>query len=495
MSVWGDYVRRHGTLTLLAAMTLFAAIAASADADLIDFVVDATIVGSVLPAVSACLQMWFEPGVRAAGTAGNPVFLGAYLVMVWPLTLARLITVMKSRTMSNRVATAGCFGLLVCQTVAIVRTGARGAWVGWAVGTGLMILLWLRQRIRQRRALWVATAGLVMIAVTCLAIEIRYRPASRVSSIATVSSGTARIRVAIWNDAVTVMEATPLRFLTGYGPKTTSFVVERYQRAELNWLEQNYARVDRLHNVWLDTLFGTGLLGAAALTAVWLTLFAAAYRLLGVVRRSREDIFAWSCVGCGIGGVFVTGVVLRKPGWIAIGFSAGILLAVLAQCLVADYHPRRFCEGRRDSDRMAIALAASLVAHFVEIQFAFDTVLTTLLFWTEAGTVFLLLQPGVTRRMSRKNVDGTSSPVPILSVGAVLVGLNEFAPPLVTRVADLHVIQVLAPLRTPHRDRYCDGGTSRQSREAMASGGGGVDRWNCRGAGISRTGNLSSEDL
>ena len=446
VSWWGDYVRRDGSLTLLAAMTSFAAIASSADGDLVDFVVDATLIGSVLPALSACLQIRSEPDVRAAGTAGNPIFLAAYLIMVWPLTLARLTTTLKRHTIIGALLTAGCGGLLVCQTVAIVRTGARGAWVGWAVGTGLMILLLMRVSIRRRQALWAVTLGLLMIAGICFALAIRYLPASRVSSIAAVSTGTARIRIAIWNEAVSVIKATPLRFLTGFGPETTSFVVERYQTPELNWLEQNYARVDRLHNIWLDTLFGTGLLGAAALTMVWLAVFAAAYAVLGIVRENTKHIFALSWLVSGVSGMFLAKAVLREPGWMAIGFSAGILLALFISCLVTDGHQPRSSDERRDADWLTIALSASLLAHFVEIQFAFDTVLTTMLFWTEAGTVFLLLQPDVTRRISSTNCSRGPIAVLSLSVGVVLVGLNEFGPLAVTRVADLHLMHLLAPL-------------------------------------------------
>src|SRR5262249_26907662 len=83
---------------------------------------------------------------RSYSTAGNPIFLGAYLILPTMLTIARLV----DRVRTSWTATLGYLMLLALQVSAFVVSQSRGPLIGFAVGLAVFGLvstaLWLRRR-------------------------------------------------------------------------------------------------------------------------------------------------------------------------------------------------------------------------------------------------------------------------------------------------------------------------------------------------------------
>ncbi len=155
-SFWGSYHRLQGTLTLLGYTALLLAVLDSLRTRTQwDRVQYAVIVSSVPVALYALLQHlrldplpWNYPTwYRAASSVGNPIFVAAYLVMVVPLTVARLVDVVRAGAtdgiarVPRALLGATLLVVLVVQHVGIVLTQSRGPVLALATGAFFFSLL------------------------------------------------------------------------------------------------------------------------------------------------------------------------------------------------------------------------------------------------------------------------------------------------------------------------------------------------------------------
>lgn len=95
-------------------------------------------------------------------------------------------------------------------------------------------------------------------------------------------NGTSEVRVLIWRGSIPLIEHQPI---FGWGPETMIYVYSPYYLAELGHVEHANAAPDRNHDVWLDFLVFSGIVGLLA-WLVLLTVFA--YVVLTALRRSRS---------------------------------------------------------------------------------------------------------------------------------------------------------------------------------------------------------------
>jgi hypothetical protein len=152
LSVWGSRERAQGLLTTLSYVLLFLVVAARLRALPQAWRLAGAMVAAVVPIVGLGLaqELGLDPIglVRDArspiyGTLGRSNFVGAYLAMVLPLTLALMLA---TRRRWMRVAAA----LLVAGQAGVVGlTPARGAWLTAVVRWGALACFgrgpgWLR---------------------------------------------------------------------------------------------------------------------------------------------------------------------------------------------------------------------------------------------------------------------------------------------------------------------------------------------------------------
>ena len=157
ISILGSYTRLEGTATILSYVVIFLLLVMELRTRR---QLDRLVLTLVLTSVPVALYAWiqnfgFDPfgaqfavaSERVFSTIGNPIYLAAYMVMMWCLTAGKLGTVLHSSEdgikfgLASFVWTA-CYGLvLVLQTGAILFAGSRGPFLGWMAGLLLFVFL------------------------------------------------------------------------------------------------------------------------------------------------------------------------------------------------------------------------------------------------------------------------------------------------------------------------------------------------------------------
>ncbi len=188
-SFWGSYQRLQGTFTMISYIVLFFLVWNALRRPQQWRRLQYTLIMVSLPiALYGIMQHyqldplpWGGDTVkRVAANMGNSIFLAAWLIMIVPLTLERLITATRRMLLDEAGSTADAlmtgallFVLLV-QLLAILFTQSRGPWIGLAVGLyvfGLLFLTGLRQQagghksMEARDVLMGAGMGLLGLAV------------------------------------------------------------------------------------------------------------------------------------------------------------------------------------------------------------------------------------------------------------------------------------------------------------------------------------------
>ncbi len=187
LSWWGSYERMQGLYTTLGYMVLFGVAAdklrSPAQYRRLQF---ALILTSVPVALYAIVQSFgLDPIAwettffgRSASTLGNPIFLGAYLIMVIPITSERMLCVARS-WFSNRngqltytLHWAALCLILAIQIVAVLLSKSRGPFLGLFVSIAVFILITLRSldgcgRVTAAALIRGITAGIAAIVILC----------------------------------------------------------------------------------------------------------------------------------------------------------------------------------------------------------------------------------------------------------------------------------------------------------------------------------------
>jgi putative inorganic carbon (HCO3(-)) transporter len=257
-------------------------------------------------------------GWRASSTQGNPDFLGAYLVLVWPLAAAYLLG---AKTKGEHLLAAAALGILLA---ALAASLTRGAWIGFAGGA--VVLLLLARKYLARQVVWIVAAVLGALLIAGLPqLPVRSTlpsptlptkspleaPAGKptlgetLASMANPTAGSAQVRLWLWEASLPLIMENPL---LGTGPNTFVSVVTRHlPKAYITGPETKFP--DKAHNQFLDLAVGSGLLGLGAY--IWL-LWVFARRVSRWLKRRAHDpsylltaalLSAW--VGYLVQGVFL----------------------------------------------------------------------------------------------------------------------------------------------------------------------------------------------
>jgi O-antigen ligase len=365
-SLWGDPAWRNGLWVTLAGTLLFMlarrqlVLPAQRARE-----INAILIGSAIVAAYSVLE-YLSPFddqdvIRAGGTQGHAVLLAAYLAMVMPFSLIRVV---------HSPHRTWYLALLVLQTVSLLFTYARAGWLAAMCGLGSWGIAWLWLTDRRRLAMASIT---IMIAgfVTLFALSLLPPlPGSAPHILQTLTSmfrwrgATAQIRLLGWDASLTAVRDQPW---LGYGPATFRYAFEGYMPPELAPFGGSPALGGRMHNAYLEVAFESGLIGLV----VYAAMLAAV--LIPVIRAILHDI------------------PMQKPD--------------------------RWTE---DQVFQAAALAA-LAANLVNDVFSFDSATTTLLFWSLAGMAHAepLPQPAATRRHTR--VGWMAAAVGIILAGWIVI--------------------------------------------------------------------------
>lgn len=363
---------------------------------------------------------------RVSGNAGNPIFLSAYLIMAFFLTLERIFSsfsfllsaentesegseeIRRSYDVPSALVGGSYLFVLIVQLIAIFWTQSRGPWLGLASGIyifGLLLLTGLRPaNYRLWTATWVGlgvagVAFLVVINTTPLGEPLRGMPyVGRLTTILDADEGTNLVRTLIWQGVADMVvphdpivfpdgqpdRVNPIRPLVGYGPEAMWVAYNSFYPPELAQVEARNASPDRSHNETWDSLAITGAFGFIAYVLLFLAIFYWSLRWLGLI-ISRRDLILFLSFWLG-GGLLLTAIFfVYDQSWrffgvaLPTGFIVGLILYLTLAVFI---HPEARIE-RVDRRRqlLIVALLATVTAHFVEIHTGIAIAATRTYFW------------------------------------------------------------------------------------------------------------------
>jgi len=438
ISFWGAYFRCQGTYTWLSYVTIFCAIVLLVRRRTqVDRLVTMALLASFPPAAYGLIQhLGLDPidwqlsaasQDRIVSTAGNPIFASAFMIMVVPLALARLIAQCSSvfatpvagershRHWRNVCLTVTYLILLAFQLLTIVYAQSRGPAIGLAAGLTVFLMLCIvRYRVRW---MTVAVTGGALLGILFLGAFVgspnRLAQLGRIR--AQLGQGTARVRVLIWQGATDLLAAKPLRTIFGYGPDTIALAYEPFYLPELGRYEGRIVIPDRAHNETFDALITTGIVGCAAELLLFLSLFYSILCWLGMAETAALRTALVAAMGLGgiVGGV--TPYIVDGSGrFSGVGLPVGIVVGMIAFLTVRIAGDRR-ARDDREYGLVLVALLAAAVAHFVELQLGIATASTRLYFAVFAGLA-VVIGTGLS-----DGQDAVEPPSPRWPTGSVLV--------------------------------------------------------------------------
>lgn len=402
----GSGERAMGLVGILALLALFAAALALGRDD-----ARALRTVAALTAASGPVAVWaltqalglrpvpgrMESASRVFGSLTNPIFLGAYLMLLLPFGL--WLTARAYRE-GRPLAALGWASLVLLQLTALALSQSRGPILGLALGMLLGLLALARQGRRRgwaALALGLGAAGLLFLALLNqsggpleglkgIPLVARFAELSQTER----DSSSARLR--IWRSGRRLLAAEPGVLVVGRGPEALKYAILPHGEPYMAGRGQQERLVDRAHNVLLDSLIMTGLPGALALYALYLGWLATAAGLAGLcpgpaARRSLR-------LSLGLGALlgllpWVWGSATQAPGVYAPALSLLAPLAGLGAWLLWGALRGGATEALGDTtdpDRgPGLAFLVAGAAMVAEAAFGIRTVGTELVVWSLAG--------------------------------------------------------------------------------------------------------------
>lgn len=279
-SVVGDDYRYEGLLTwftygIAAAVTAAALVTAAR----VRAVVGVALGGGVVMSALALLQYWgarpvaldFERAgsLRVFGTVGNPIALGAYLVLLLPVALSLY-------TAEERPERRQLWGaVVVLLYAALLASLARGAWAALPIGLAAWAV------VMGPRVLRTAVGPLVTLVLWCGAVTpivLLTGPVLGQLDPAAVANSF-HGRMYLWQTSGALVWHRPL---FGWGPETLAQIYPAYGTPAF-FAMFPYARminliVDRPHNDLLQQAIAAGLIGLAAYVWLWTAILRTGWR-------------------------------------------------------------------------------------------------------------------------------------------------------------------------------------------------------------------------
>ncbi len=450
VSLWGSYQRLQGTYTPFSYIVFFALVAGNLRKwTQVERLITAIIIASLPVAFYGLLQRYGLDPIpwagnttdRVAANMGNSIFVAAYLIMVVPLTMGRLVRAVRnlkvdeSRRWLYSIKIIIYVFIAALQLITIFLSQSRGPVIGLLAGGYLMALL----LALNTKKLWVRVTviGVAIIGGGLLVSfnlesgpfeNLRTLPwIGRFGMLLDPESTTALTRKYIWQGAADLVSVHPpvqfpdgetdsnniIRPLIGYGPESMYVAYNQFYPPDLGRVEKRNASPDRSHNETWDAMVTTGFLGLVAYLLIFGAVFFYAIKWLGLVERKRNTYLMVLLMG--VGGV--CGAVgfsqWRGIEYAGIGLPFGIMIALLLYIsiigvLSRDGKKLHTCQNR---NLILIMLVSAFLAHFIEINFGIAIVATRMLFWIYAGMLLVvghILPAGddpITSDLAPKNVN------------------------------------------------------------------------------------------
>ena len=340
---------------------------------------------------------WVGYTGRVLSTLGNPIFLGAYMALVAPLTLYRLLTLRAAYraqpTASARLGLVWVGGLLLAQVVSLLLSQSRGPLLAFLLEAGLLVVL-----LARRRAVVMGLFGVTAVVVLALiVVNVPGSPLRVVQSWPVVGRLTdwrdVTYRDVIWSHTVQLIEARSDRLVVGYGPETLDVALVPFYSTALAYIGGQAQQIDRTHNALLEALVTAGLVGLAAQTWFFLAVTALGLAALGLL---RSPVQRWAVYGLPVAGglALALGTRLFSGVWTWSGLAGGlgVLVELGAALWALLVRAPATTEGGQGDAVLTACLLAGWLGHFAEAQFSPSA--ETVLLYTWLGLGLLIAHVG-----------------------------------------------------------------------------------------------------
>lgn len=338
LSIKGDVLREEGLLTHISyAALVFLVANLTKDKDqgvqLLKSLVLATIFISIYGLVqyfgyNPTEHFLFKPSPgKVSSTMGNPNFLGKYLVLTIPIILSFYLQYPHS-FLKYLLATGTLFAFSC-----LIVTYSRGSWIGFTSGLIMFIFLLFYYTKEKGKELQLI---LLIFLIPIIFFNI-YNPkvkgfsvaegrglvVQRALSIGELKTGMGvATRIFVWKKGLILISQKPW---LGHGPETFEKAFRIYN-LEYAKKFNDYVRVDRAHNNYLDLAFTLGIPGLTAYLFIIMIVF---YRLFYLLKNKKEQNFRLIYIGliAGFSGymvndLFIFSVVSVSPTfWSLIGLT------------------------------------------------------------------------------------------------------------------------------------------------------------------------------
>jgi tetratricopeptide (TPR) repeat protein/O-antigen ligase len=430
VSFWGSYQRLQGTYTTLSYLIIFAAMAVNLRRRVqVERLITTAILSSLPVALYGMLQRYgLDPvpwggdvSVRIAANMGNSIFVAAYLIMVFPLTVGRALNTFRailseSGSMLAHVARGTVYVFIgALQVIAIYMSGSRGPALGWIIG--IFVLALLLTLVWRKRWMAFTIVGLaVLVAGFLFVFNLENGPLESLRSLPGVGrfgrlldpeSNSALVREYIWQGAAQlVLPHAPLEYpdgsqdpfnilrpLIGYGPESMYVAYNPFYPPELGTVERRNASPDRSHNETWDSVVITGVIGLFAYLAVFTAVFYYGLKWLGLIgSKKRRNLFFLIYFLSGAAGAL--GLILwRGFEYAGVGLPFGLLFGLIVYLALEALFPAFEAPQTIGDMARALTLAvllAAVISHFAEINFGIAIAATRTYFWIYAALLLLV---------------------------------------------------------------------------------------------------------
>ncbi|RIL08308.1 hypothetical protein DCC79_14145, partial [bacterium] len=414
LSLTGSYNRLQGLYTFAAYTVVFLGIVALVrDRDQLDRLVMALILPSLPVALYGVVQKfgadpmpWLgDVTQRVASTLGNSIFVAAYLIMVVPLSIYKLIGAYRdvheaedgAPAYAGVLRLAGYFVLLFFQVLAIVLSQSRGPWLG-LMGAGFFTVL-MAVAIHGGRRLLLSLLGVGAVLAALLVVfnlpgsplaPLRDVPyIGRLGRVLETDRGTGKVRVLIWDGAVSLIASDPARMIVGWGPESMHWAYNPFYPPELGNYESRNASPDRSHNETFDALVTTGILGLVAYLGFFTGVFYFGLKWLGMVGGGADrNRFLALWIGGGVLAAVGFQLWAGKATFLGVALPAGMIAGLFA--FVVWQVLRGWVAPGRPGTLLMVGLLGGLIAHFIEIHFGIAIAATRTLCFAMAAALVVV---------------------------------------------------------------------------------------------------------
>lgn len=426
-SLWGSYDHMEGTVTFACGIVFLAALAVHLRSDAqVERLTTTITIGSFPLVLYGLMERAGYDAIpqpqlthtRIFSLLGHPMYFAAYLLLVIPLCLFRVLKLCReiksgAGLVGLRLTGVALYGfILATQVLAFLFTETRGSVLGLIAGlTFFALSAGISSR---RRSILVLGFGAMMVVLLGLGLlALPNGPFQRWTTLPIVhrlsqtfsqKEAAASIRLDYWAAAVRIMTSHEpisiakgesdhrhwLRPLIGYGPETVEGVLD----SEYTYPGTDFSvRTDRLHNLILDNWLTLGTAGVAGLTTCLVLAFFEVYRRLRWISSLKSVLLF---LGLSLGLTFLTATVLvfwRGPGLVGVGIQCGLAASLTIYPVVAfllGMYGKKETDSPESLELLLLALLAALLGHLVDTAFGFETPATSVLVWVYLGTIIAL---------------------------------------------------------------------------------------------------------